>query len=171
MKKADFWAKQYRSHISKMVGVCYRYVGDWQEAEDLAQDAFLHAIEKSGTYHAWGSFEGWLKKIAVNEALMYLRNRPEMVEMDEGMAVEEPLADEPQEVKEDFSQEELLGVIRKLPVKQRTVFNLYAVERWSHKQIAKKMDISVANSKVLLSRARTELQGMLAAMRVKKLRN
>lgn len=171
MKKADFWAKQYRGHIGKMVGVCYRYVGDWQVAEDLAQDAFLHAIEKSGTYHAWGSFEGWLKKIAVNEALMYLRNQPETVELDEGMAVEEPLADEPQEVKEDFSQEELLGVIRKLPVKQRTVFNLYAVERWSHKQIAKKMDISVANSKVLLSRARAELQGMLAAMRVKKLRN
>ena len=171
MKKADFWAKQYRGHIGKMVGVCYRYVGDWQVAEDLAQDAFLHAIEKSGTYHAWGSFEGWLKKIALNEALMYLRNQPETVELDEGMAVEEPLADEPQEVKEDFSQEELLGVIRKLPVKQRTVFNLYAVERWSHKQIAKKMDISVANSKVLLSRARAELQGMLAAMRVKKLRN
>lgn len=171
MKKADFWAKQYRSHIGKMVGTCYRYVGDWQVAEDLAQDAFLHAIEKSGTYHAWGSFEGWLKKIAVNEALMYLRNQPETVELDEGMAVEEPLADEPQEVKEDFSQEELLGVIRKLPVKQRTVFNLYAVEHWSHKQIAKKLDISVANSKVLLSRARAELQGMLAAMRIKKLRN
>ncbi|MBQ4441284.1 MAG: sigma-70 family RNA polymerase sigma factor [Bacteroidales bacterium] len=171
MKKADFWAKQYRGHIGKMVGVCYRYVGDWQVAEDLAQDAFLHAIEKSGTYHAWGSFEGWLKKIAVNEALMYLRNQPETVELDEGMAVEEPLADEPQEVKEDFSQEELLEIIRQLPVKQRTVFNLYAVERWSHKQIAKKMDISVANSKVLLSRARAELQGMLAAMRVKKLRN
>ena len=171
MKKADFWAKQYRGHIGKMVGVCYRYVGDWQVAEDLAQDAFLHAIEKSGTYHAWGSFEGWLKKIAVNEALMYLRNQPETVELDEGMAVEEPLADEPQEVKEDFSQEELLEIIRQLPVKQRTVFILYAVERWSHKQIAKKMDISVANSKVLLSRARAELQGMLAAMRVKKLRN
>jgi RNA polymerase sigma-70 factor (ECF subfamily) len=102
---------------------------------------------------------------------MYLRNRPEMVEMDEEMAIEEPLADEPQEVKVDFLQEELLGVIRKLPVKQRTVFNLYAVEHWSHKQIAKKLDISVANSKVLLSRARAELQGMLAAMRIKKLKN
>ena len=171
MTKEEFWSKQYKSHIGKMVGVCYRYVGDWQVAEDLAQDAFLHAIEKSGTYHAWGSFEGWLKKIAVNEALMYLRNQPETVELDEGMAVEEPLADEPQEVKVDFSQEELLEFIKQLPVRQRTVFNLYAVEHWSHKQIAKELDISVANSKVLLSRARAELQGMLAAMRVKKIRN
>lgn len=171
MKKAEFWAKEYRRNIGKMVGVCYRYIGDWQEAEDLAQDAFLKAMEKGSSYHAWGSFEGWLKKIALNEALMYLRNQPETVALEEGMAVEGPLADDPQEVKEDFSQEELLEFIRQLPVKQRTVFNLYAVEHWSHKQIAQKLDISVANSKVLLSRARAELQGMLAAKRIKKLRN
>ena len=168
MTKEEFWSKQYKSHIGKMVGVCYRYVGDWQVAEDLAQDAFLHAIEKSGTYHAWGSFEGWLKKIAVNEALMYLRNQPETVELDEGMAVEEPLADEPQEVKEDFSQEELLGVIRKLPVKQRTVFNLYAVEHYSHKEIAQTLGISVANSKVLLNRARGELQARLRVLETRR---
>ena len=154
-----------------MVGTCYRYIGDWQVAEDLAQDAFLRAIEKSGTYHAWGSFEGWLKKIAVNEALMYLRNRPEMVEIDEAMTVEEPLTDAPQEMEAKFSQEELLELIGKLPVKQRTVFNLYAVEHYSHKEIAKTLGITVANSKVLLSRARAELQGMLAARRTKKLRN
>ncbi|MCR4877762.1 MAG: sigma-70 family RNA polymerase sigma factor [Bacteroidales bacterium] len=170
MKKAEFWAKEYRRNIGKMVGVCYRYIGDWQVAEDLAQDAFLKAMEKGSSYHAWGSFEGWLKKIAVNEALMYLRDQPETVALEEGMAVEGPLADEPQEVKEDFSQEELLEIIRQLPVKQRTVFNLYAVEHWSHKQIAKELGISVANSKVLLSRARTELQGMLAAKRIKKLK-
>ena len=171
MKKGEFWAEQYRRHIGKMVGACYRYVGDWQVAEDLAQDAFLHAIEKSGTYHAWGRFEGWLKKIAVNEALMYLRNRPEMVEMDEEMAIEEPPAEEPQGMETKFSQEELLELIGKLPVKQRTVFNLYAVEHYSHKEIAKTLGITVANSKVLLSRARAELQGMLAARRTKKLRN
>lgn len=171
MKKAEFWSKAYRRNIGKMVGVCYRYVGDWQEAEDLAQDAFLHAIEKANTYHAWGSFEGWLKKIAVNEALMYLRKRPEMVEMEEKMAVEEPLADNPQEMETMFSQEELLGIISKLPVRQRTVFNLYAVEHYSHAKIAETLGISVANSKVLLSRARVELQGRLSAMKVKKLRN
>lgn len=171
MKKEEFWSKQYKSHIGKMVGVCYRYVCDWQLAEDLAQDAFLHAIEKSDTYHAWGSFEGWLKKIAVNEALMYLRNRPEIVAMSEEMAVEEPIAEEPQEKEGKFTQEELLETIGKLPVKQRTVFNLYAMEHYSHKEIAKNIGITVANSKVLLNRARAELQGMLAAMRIKKLRN
>ncbi len=171
MKKAEFWAKEYRRNIGKMVGVCYRYVGDWQVAEDLAQDAFLKAMEKSSSYHAWGSFERWLKKIAVNEALMYLRSRPEMMEVDDNLPdqVEEPV--ETDENLPTFTQEDFEAVIRKLDVKQRTVFNLYAVEHWTHKHIAKELGISVANSKVLLSRARAELQGMLAARRIKKLRN
>ncbi|MBR4136178.1 MAG: sigma-70 family RNA polymerase sigma factor [Bacteroidales bacterium] len=167
MKKADFWTKQYRDNIGKMVSVCYRYVGDWQVAEDLAQDAFLHAIEKSDSYHALGSFERWIKKIAVNEALMYLRNRPEMVELDEEIAVEEPMAEEPLEMLPVFSQEELLDAISKLSVKQRTVFNLYAVEHCSHKEIAKTLGISVANSKVLLNRARGELQARITVKRVR----
>ena len=165
MKKAEFWAKAYQRHIGKLVGVCYRYVGDWQVAEDLAQDAFLRAIEKSDTYHAWGSFEKWLKKIAVNEALMYLRNRPEMVEVDDKMAVEQGTIDESKEVETAFTQEELLEAISKLAVKQRTVFNLYAVEHYSHAKIAETLGISVANSKVLLSRARAELQARLRVMR------
>ena len=165
MKKAEFWSKAYKRNIGKMVGVCYRYVGDWQAAEDLAQDAFLHAIEKSNTYHAWGSFEGWLKKIAVNEALMYLRNRPEMVEMEEKMAVADEPDDNSQELQVAFTQEELLEAISKLAVKQRTVFNLYAVEHYSHAKIAETLGISVANSKVLLSRARAELQARLRVMR------
>ena len=165
MKKAEFWAKAYQRNIGKLVGVCYRYVGNWQLAEDLAQDAFLHAIEKSDTYHAWGSFERWLKKIAVNEALMYLRNRPEMVEMVEKMAVEEETTDESVEMQAEFTQEELLEAISKLAVKQRTVFNLYAVEHYSHAKIAETLGISVSNSKVLLSRARAELQARLRVMR------
>ena len=164
MKKAEFWAKAYQRHIGKLVGVCYRYVGDWQVAEDLAQDAFLRAIEKSDTYHAWGSFERWLKKIAINEALMYLRNRHEMVEMDDKMAVEEESTDESKEMQSAFTQEELLEAISKLAVKQRTVFNLYAVEHYSHAKIAETLGITVANSKVLLSRARAELQARLRVM-------
>ena len=159
MTKEEFWSKQYKSHIGKMVGVCYRYVCDWQLAEDLAQDAFLHAIEKSDTYHAWGSFEGWLKKIAVNEALMYLRNRPEMVEIGEEMALEDETDDKSQVLQAAFSQ---------LPVKQRIVFNLYAVEHYSHAKIAETLGISVANSKVLLSRARAELQQRLLVLARKK---
>jgi RNA polymerase sigma-70 factor (ECF subfamily) len=172
MKRAEFWTKQYRSHIGKMVGVCYRYVSDWPLAEDLAHDAFLKAIEKGSTFRALGSFESWLKKIAVNEALMYLRSRPEMVEMDDELpdGEEMELPEEPLVSQAEFTQEELLEIVGKLPVKQRTVFNLYAVEHYPHKRIAETLGISVANSKVLLSRARAELQQRLLIRAREKLR-
>ena len=172
MKRAEFWTKQYRSHIGKMVGVCYRYVGDWPLAEDLAHDAFLKAIEKGSTFRALGSFESWLRKIAVNEALMYLRNRPEMVEMEDDIVQEEESHDDDPLIQgAEFTQEELVELVGTLPVKQRTVFNLYAVEHYPHKKIAETLGISVANSKVLLSRARAELQQRLLALARKKLRN
>ena len=172
MKKEAFWAEQYRRHIGKMVGVCYRYVADWDLAEDLAQDAFLAAMEKASTFRAFGSFEAWLKKIAVNQALMHLRECPEMVEWDENLHGQEVVeeAEEQAVPQKDFSQEELLDAIGKLPVKQRTVFNLYAVEHCPHSKIAETLGISVANSKVLLARARAELQQRLKAMARKKLR-
>ena len=170
MKKEAFWAEQYRRHIGKMVGACYRYVADWDLAEDLAQDAFLAAMEKASTFRAFGSFEGWLKKIAVNQALMHLRDCPEMVEWDENLHSQEveEIADDPELSRTDFTQEELLEVVGKLPVKQRTVFNLYALEHYSHSKIAETLGISVANSKVLLTRARAELQQRLKAMARKR---
>ena len=170
MKKEAFWAEQYRCHIGKMVGACYRYVADWDLAEDLAQDAFLAAMEKASTFRAFGSFEGWLKKIAVNQALMHLRDCPEMVEWDENLHSQEveEIADDPELSRTDFTQEELLEVVGKLPVKQRTVFNLYALEHYSHSKIAETLGISVANSKVLLTRARAELQQRLKAVARKR---
>ena len=172
MKKEAFWAEQYRRHIGKMVGACYRYVADWDLAEDLAQDAFLAAMEKASTFRAFGSFEGWLKKIAINQALMHLRDCPEMVEWDENLHSQEveEIADDPELSRTEFTQEELLEVVGKLPVKQRTVFNLYALEHYSHSKIAETLGISVANSKVLLSRARAELQQRLKAVARKKIR-
>ncbi|MBP5563958.1 MAG: sigma-70 family RNA polymerase sigma factor [Bacteroidales bacterium] len=169
MKKEEFWAKQYRRHIAKMVGVCYRYVADWQVAEDLAQDAFLTAMEKSGTLRFWESIESWLTRIAVNQALMYLRNRPEMVALEEEpMDAVEDQPDEVAENKVEFTQEELLELIGKLPTKQRTVFNLYAVEHCPHAKIAETLGITVANSKVLLTRARAELQQRLKVIAMKR---
>lgn len=169
MKKEEFWAKQYRRHIAKMVGVCYRYVADWQVAEDLAQDAFLTAMEKSGTLRFWESIESWLTRIAVNQALMYLRNRPEMVALEEEpMDAVEDQSDEVAENKVEFTQEELLKLIGKLPTKQRTVFNLYAVEHCPHAKIAETLGITVANSKVLLTRARAELQQRLKVIAMKR---
>ena len=109
-------------------------------------------------------------KIAVNQALMHLRNNPEMVEWDENLHGQEAeeIADDSELSQTEFTQEELLEAVGKLPVKQRTVFNLYAVEHYSHAKIAETLGITTANSKVLLSRARAELQQRLKVVARRK---
>ena len=100
---------------------------------------------------------------------MYLRNRPEMVALEEEpMDAVEDQPDEMAENKVEFTQEELLELIGKLPTKQRTVFNLYAVEHCPHAKIAETLGITVANSKVLLTRARAELQQRLKVIAMKR---
>ena len=91
-----------------------------------------------------------------------------MVEIGEEMALEDETDDKSQVLQAAFSQEEILETVSKLPVKQRIVFNLYAVEHYSHAKIAETLGISVANSKVLLSRARAELQQRLLVLARKK---
>ena len=73
MRTQKFWTRIYQKNIGKMVGACYRYVGDRAVAEDLAHEAFLKAIEKSDTYRRLGGFEAWLMRINLNTTLDYLR--------------------------------------------------------------------------------------------------
>ena len=71
----EFWEKAYQSNIGKLVGICYRYTRNYQLSEDLAHDAFLKAIDKSGTFKGEGKFDAWLRRIVVNHTLQYLRDR------------------------------------------------------------------------------------------------
>lgn len=77
MRSQTFWEKTYHKNIAKMIGVNLRYVGDRAVAEDLAHDAILKAIEKSGSYRHLGSFEGWLMRLNLNNTLDYLRRQPQ----------------------------------------------------------------------------------------------
>ena len=159
-----------------MVGVCCRYVGDRAVAEDLAHEAFLKAIEKSGTYRRLGSFDGWLMRINLNTTMDYLRRQPQFLSMDddtvgtrfiasESDVVETchgaSLQDEPDETcisESDLTESEILSAICALPDKQRTVFNLYVFENQSHTKIAEALQIGVRSSKRYLSEARAQLQ-------------
>ncbi|MEQ8812429.1 MAG: sigma-70 family RNA polymerase sigma factor, partial [Imperialibacter sp.] len=116
-------------------------------------------FEKLDSFRFEGSFEGWLRRIMVNESLMYLRRNKSMyVEVEIEKADREP----------DFSQlsdqleaDDLMAMIQELPVGYRTVFNLYAIEGFSHQEIAEMMQISEGTSKSQLSRARALLQKQL----------
>ena len=91
MQAKQFWTKAYQRNIAKMVGMCCRYVGDRAVAEDLAHEAFLKAIEKSGTYRRLGSFDGWLMRINLNTTMDYLRRQPTFLSMDDDTMGREPL--------------------------------------------------------------------------------
>ena len=163
MENAAFWERMYAANIGRMIGACHRYVNDLALAEDLAHEAFLKAMERSDTYRATGRFEAWLMRITVNHAIQHLRQS-----MDTVPIVEEETPDvAPEETsiwETDFTQEELLEAVQQLPVPQRTVFNLYAIDGQSHAYIADLLNISIASSKETLYRARKRLRQLLTQM-------
>ncbi len=130
MQAQRFWTRAYQKNINKMIGVCYRYVGDRQVAEDLAHEAFLIAIEKSASCRKLGSFESWLMRITLNTTLMYLRKRPDFIPIEDAHSVGElPVYEETAKFKEnDFTKEEILDAVCALPDRHRAVFNLYVFE-------------------------------------------
>jgi len=167
MENAAFWERMYAANIGRMIGACHRYVNNLVLAEDLAHEAFLKAMERSDTYRATGNFEAWLMRITVNHAIQHLRESINTVTI-----VEEETPDVTAEEvpiwEMDFTQEELLAAVQQLPVRLRTVFNLYAIDNQSHAYIADLLNISIANSKELLFRARKRLRQMLTQMAEEK---
>lgn len=166
----DFWEKAYIENAPKMKGVCRRYVSDIKVAEDLMHDAFIVAINKQNTFKGKGSFEGWLRKITVNTALMYLRKKDSVIEIenwvlyeDSSQIMEEINTKNIKGVIEhaDFSDMELLEVIDELPEHHKRVFNLYVIDKYTHAQIGKELNISSGTSKSHLARARKKIQKLL----------
>ena len=149
----------YDTFSSKMYSVCYRYVKDSMEAEDILVTAFMKIFDKISQFKSEGSFEGWIRKIVVNEALTYLRrNRSMYLETDLEQADREP---DYSKLSDSLEAEDLLNMIKELPTGYRIVFNMYAIDGYSHKEIADHLGITENTSKSQLSRARTYLQKML----------
>src|SRR5687767_7457887 len=147
-------------YSSKMYGLCYRYVRHAMEAEDILVTAFTKIFERIDQFKGEGSFEGWIRRIMVNEALTYLRkSRAMYLETELEKAEREPDYDK---LGDHLEAEDLLRMIQELPAGYRLVFNMYAIDGYSHKEIAEQLGISENTSKSQLSRARVYLQKMLA---------
>ncbi len=149
----------YDTFSSKMYALCCRYVKDSMEAEDVLVTAFTKILDKIDQYKSEGSFEGWIRRIVVNESLTYLRRNKNMyLELELEAANYEP---DYQAVSDHLEAEDLLKMIGELPSGYRIVFNLYAIDGYSHKEIAGQLGISENTSKSQLSRARAHLQKLL----------
>lgn len=140
--------------------LCLRYVRNQHDAEEILSIAFTKAFEKISNfeYQDEGSFEAWIKKITVNECLMFLRkqkNAPLIIEPDENVA------EQSESALDKLKSQELFELILKLPEGYRTIFNLYEIEGFSHGEIAEKLGISIGTSKSQLSKAKAYLREII----------
>jgi RNA polymerase sigma-70 factor (ECF subfamily) len=150
----------FDSYSGLMLAICMRYLGDRMLAEDVMLQGFMKVFEKIDQFNFKGSFEGWVKRIIINEALMKLRSQKNIYEIDLDDAPQ--VAGSMQEY--TLEEEDLMNLIKQLPTGYRTVFNLYALEGYSHAEIAERLGISEGTSKSQLSRARAILQQQLNQM-------
>ncbi len=148
-----------------MFPLCMRYVGDRVLAEDLLQEGFITLFTRLESYKGEGSFEGWARKIFVTTALMSLRKKDALKMSDELDTVRGMKADLPSQG-QNLGYKELVKLVMDLPPGFRTVFNLYAIEGYSHKEIAEMLGISEVTSRSQFSRARALLQN-----RIKEIEN
>ena len=148
----------YRRHAAKLYAVCLQYSGNDDEASDILQEGYIKIFENLITYKNEGSFEGWMRRIIVNTALEKYRSKHNLYRVDDIDLIQEPDAAPETEDYAGLEAVDLLDIIRELPPKYRMVFNLFAIEGYSHKEISQMIKISEGTSKSNLSRARIILQ-------------
>lgn len=148
----------YRLFSKELFKVCRLYASDIQDAEDMLHDAFMHIYKQIGSYNFSGSFEGWMRRVTVNCCLQALRKRKSFTQVQDIPVVEEHEV----EMEAGIPFSKILEEINKLPAKAGLVLKLYALEGWSHAEIAEELEISVGTSKSQLNYARSVLKQKLA---------
>jgi RNA polymerase sigma-70 factor (ECF subfamily) len=155
----------FRSLYGKMKVVCLRYASDADAAEDLLQEGFIKVFEKIANYNNQGSFEGWVRRIMVNNAIDNIRkNKTLFLDIDNDRTQaqvdrEDDDYDEPEYL--SITPDQILAAMQHLSPAYRAVFNLYVMENLSHQDIAEQLGISVGTSKSNLAKARMNLKKIL----------
>ncbi|MEA3444710.1 MAG: sigma-70 family RNA polymerase sigma factor [Bacteroidota bacterium] len=159
----------YKRYAPLMRAICMRYTHNFADAEDIVQEGFIKIFTKIDQFSGTGNFEGWMKKIFINTTINQLKKNRNILfhydineirsdTDDINPSHEDYFSTKTNIVDVDFSEEEILKIINKLPDGYRLVFNLFAVEEMSHKEIATMLSISISTSKTQLFRARKTIQ-------------
>lgn len=151
-------------YCDQMLILCMRYIDDSNDAKDIVQESFITIFEKIDSYSGKGSFEGWMKRIFINNCLMYCRKvkRSKNVPLTDDVSIE----DTQNSWKAPVDLHVLMGLVKRLPEGYSNVFNLYVLDDYTHPEIADMLNISVNTSKSQLSRARKLLQKMLTEEKI-----
>ena len=158
--KRKFQEILYRKYAKKMYGICLSYAGVRELAQDILQDSFIKIFDKIREYRMEGSLEGWIRRIVTNTAIDHIRQRGRIQNY---ITDKEEIKDEVHEMNalQDLQTQDVLNQVAKLPDGARLVFNLYALEGYTHKEIAEKLDITEGTSKSQFNRARRILMSRL----------
>ena len=149
----------YERFAPKMFGVCLRYASNNEEAEDILQEGFIKVFKKIGSYRNEGSFEGWIRRIFVNTAIEHFRRKTHLQPITE--KEENTVEGKYLSVLDTLAEKDIVQLVQQLSPGYRTVFNMYVIEGYSHKQIAEELGISEGTSKSQLSRAKQILQELV----------
>lgn len=149
----------YDEYARKMYAICLRYAPDTDSAKDMLQDGFIKIFASIDSFQGKGSFEGWMKRIFVNLALENIRRQKNVIlSSDDIQNIPDIVDDTTDEQMYKISEGELLKMIRELPRGYSTIFNLYAIEDFSHREIADMLGINEGTSRSQYVRARKILQ-------------
>ena len=153
----------YEHFYSKMLGVCLRYSKTKDEAKDVLHEGFMKVYNGIRNFSGNGSFEGWVRRIMVNTSIDHLRKNKQNYLIVSTVYANEKAANMAEEISEDelimqIDKEEILKAVQELTPAYRTVFNLYVIEEYTHKEIAEMLDISEGTSKSNLSKAKFNLK-------------
>lgn len=154
----------YQRFSPKMYAVCLRYAGKAEDAQDILQDGFVKIFKNLQMYRGDGSFEGWIRRIFVNTAIEHYRKQVNLYPVTENH--ENLLETTELSAFDNLSMKDMMKMIQELSPGYRTVFNLYVIEGYSHKEIASMTGISEGTSKSQLARAKGVLQNMIKTKRL-----
>lgn len=156
-RKAQY--ELYERFAPKMFGVCLRYAGSNEEAEDILQEGFIKVFKKLGSFRSEGSFEGWVRRIFVNTAIEHFRRKTHLQPITE--REENTVEGKYLSVLDSLAEKDIVQLVQQLSPGYRTVFNMYVIEGYTHKEIADELGISEGTSKSQLSRAKMILQDLV----------
>jgi RNA polymerase sigma-70 factor (ECF subfamily) len=149
----------YRQFAPKMYAVCLRYAGNADDAQDLLQEGFIKVYNNLIKFRGEGSFEGWIRRIFVNTSIEHFRRKNHLRTVNE--TAEKNIEDKSLTALDNLGEKDILNLIQELSPGYRTVFNLYVVEGYQHKEIAQLLGISEGTSKSQLARAKNILQELV----------
>ena len=156
----------YDTYAPKMYGVCLRYAGNENDANDILQEGFIKVYKNIEKFRREGSFEGWIRRIFVNTAIEHYRKKVKMYNVTE--AQENTIEDKELTALDTLATKDILKIVDELSPGYKAVFNMHVIEGYSHKEIADILGITEGTSKSQLARAKGVLRNLIETRLNKK---